>query len=55
MKSGNVKVCKDLTRKYGLYIASEKEVVKIQRLRTMDAIRYQMMHAVKESLQVSYN
>lgn len=54
-KDKNVKVCKDLTRKYGLYIASEKEVVKIQRLRTMDAIRYQMMHAVKESLQVSYN
>lgn len=54
-KDKNVKVCKDFTRKYGLYIASEKEVVKIQRLRTMDAIHYQMMHAVKESLQVSYN
>lgn len=54
-KDKNVKVCKDLTRKYGLYIASGKEVVKVQRLRTMDAIRYQMMHGVKESLQVSYN
>ena len=54
-KDKNVKVCKDLTRKYELYIASGKEVVKVQRLRTMDAIRYQMMHAVKESLQVSYN
>ena len=54
-KDKNVKVCKDLTRKYGLYIASGKEAVKVQRLRTMDAIRYQMMHAVKETLQVSNN
>lgn len=54
-KDKNVKVCKDLTRKYGLYIASGKEAVKVQRLRTMDAIRYQMVHAVKESLQVSDN
>ena len=54
-KDKNVKVCKDLTQKFGLYIASGKEAVKGQRLRTMDAIRYQMMHAVKESLQVSGN
>lgn len=54
-KDKNVKVCKDLTKKFGLYIASGKEAVKGQRLRTMDAIRYQMMHAVKESLQVSGN
>ena len=54
-KDKNVKVCKDLTQKFGLYIASGKEAVKAQRLRTMDAIRYQMMHAVKESLQVSGN
>lgn len=54
-KDKNVKVCKDLTQKYGLYIASGKEAVKAQRLRTMDAIRYQMMHAVKETLQVSTN
>lgn len=54
-KDKNVKVCKDLTQKFGLYIASGKEAVKAQRIRTMDAIRYQMMHAVKESLQVSDN
>lgn len=54
-KDKNVKVCKNLTQKYGLYIASGKEAVKAQRLRTMDAIRYQMMHAVKETLQVSNN
>ena len=54
-KDKNVKVCKDLTQKFGLYIASGKEAVKVQRLRTMDAIRYQMMHAVKKSLQVSGN
>lgn len=54
-KDKNVKECKDLTQKFGLYIASGKEAVKAQRLRTMDAIRYQMMHAVKETLQVSNN
>lgn len=54
-KDKNVKVCRDLTRKYELYIASGKESVKVQRLRTMDAIRYQMLHAVKESLLVSGN
>lgn len=54
-KDKNVKVCKDLIRKYGLYIASGKNAVKAQRLRAMDAIRYQMMHAVKESLLVSGN
>lgn len=48
-------MCKDLTRKYGLYIASGKEAVKVQRFRTMDAILYQMLHAVKETLQVSNN
>lgn len=54
-KDKNVKVCKDLTQKFGLHIASGKEAVKAQRLRTMDAIRYQIMHAVKKSLQVSDN
>lgn len=54
-KDKNVKVCKDLTQKFGLFIASGKDAVKGQRLRSMDAIRYQMMHAVKESLQVSNN
>lgn len=54
-KDKNVKVCKNLTRKFGLFIASGKDAVKGQRLRSMDAIRYQMMHAVKESLLVSNN
>ena len=52
-KDKNIKVCKDLTREYGLYIAKGKEAIKAQRLRTMDAVRYQMMHTVKESLSVS--
>ncbi len=52
-KDKNIKVCKDLTREYGLYIAKGKEAIKSHRLRTMDAVRYQMMHTVKESLLVS--
>lgn len=54
-KDRNVKVCRDLTREYGLYMSSGKEAVKERRLHTMDAIRYQMMHAVRESLQVADN
>ena len=52
-KDKNIKVCKDLTREYGLYMAKSKETVKTHRLRTMDAVRYKMMHTVKESLSVS--
>lgn len=46
----NFKVCKELTRQYGLYISKGKENVNEDRLRGMDAIRYHMMHAVQESL-----
>lgn len=54
-KDKNVKVCRDLTQKFGFFIASGKDAIKGQRLRSMDAIHYQMMHAVKESLLVSNN
>ena len=49
----NIKVCKELTVKYGLYLPKGKEGVHENRLRGMDAIRYHMMHAVRESLQIS--
>lgn len=52
-KDKNIKVCKDLTRGYGLYMASGKEAVKEKRLRSMDVVRYQMMHCVIESLQMA--
>ena len=54
-KDRNVKVCRDITQEYGLYMARGKEAVKERRLHTMDAIRYQMMHAVRESLEVADN
>ncbi len=46
----NIKICKELTMQYGLYISKGKEGVNEDRLRGMDAIRYHMMHAVQESL-----
>lgn len=48
-------MCKKLTEQYGLYIARGKGAIKERRLRSMDAIRYQMLHRVSESLQVSRN
>lgn len=51
----NRQVCKDLTKEFGLYMAKGKEAVKEERLRSMDAIRYHMMHGVRESLQVASN
>lgn len=54
-KDRNVKVCKELTYRYGLYIARGKELVKERRLRSMDAIRYKMFHVVRESLSVARN
>ena len=43
-KDKNFKICKDLTEHYGLYMAKIKESVEEKRLRSMDAIRFQMMH-----------
>lgn len=54
-KEKNVKVCKELTYKFGLYIATGKERVKERRLRSMDAIRYKMFHLVRESLSIANN
>ena len=54
-KDRNVKVCHDLTLEFGLYMARGKEEVKERRLRSMDVIRYQMMHCVRESLQIADN
>lgn len=49
----NVKVCKELTREYGLYRATGKEAVNERRLRNMEAIRYHMMHYIQDSLRAS--
>ena len=49
----NIKICKELTLKYGLYVSKGKESVNENRLKGMDAIRYHMMHCVQESLHCS--
>jgi len=49
-KLRNVKICKYLTMKYNLYLPKGKESVNENRLKGKDAIRYFMMHCVKESL-----
>lgn len=54
-KIKNIRICKDLTKSPGLYMATGKDSVEERRLRSMDAIRYHMMHCVRESLQVADN
>ena len=45
-KIRNFKICRELTRQYGLYVPKGKESVNEDRLRGMDAIRYHMMQTV---------
>ena len=54
-KNKNIRICKELTKSHGLYMATGKDSVEERRLRAMDAIRYHMMHCVRESLQVADN
>ncbi|KAA6346316.1 hypothetical protein EZS27_006163 [termite gut metagenome] len=46
-KFRNTKVCMELTKKYGLYIASGKENVKRERLREPDKTKYEIYDAIK--------
>ncbi|KAA6313367.1 hypothetical protein EZS27_035849, partial [termite gut metagenome] len=43
----STKVCMELTKKYGLYIASSKENVKRERLREPDKTKYEIYDAIK--------
>lgn len=54
-KNKNIRICKELTKSQVLYMATGKDSVEERRLRAMDAIRYHMMHCVRESLQVADN
>ncbi len=49
-KLRNTRVCMELTKKYGLYIASGKENVKEHRLKEPDKTRYEIYHALKSSI-----
>ena len=44
------KICKELTRKYGLYYSTGKENVKQHRLREPDKTRYEIYEALKTSV-----
>ena len=46
----NTSVCMDLTKKYGLYIASGKENVKEHRLKEPDKTKYEIYHALKSAI-----
>jgi Relaxase/Mobilisation nuclease domain. len=46
----NTKVCMELTKKYGLYIASGKENVKEHRLIEPDKTKYEIYHALKSAI-----
>jgi hypothetical protein len=46
----NVKVCRELTEKYGLYLASGKENVREHRLREPDKTRYEIYNAIRTTL-----
>lgn len=49
-KLRNTKVCMELTKKYGLYIASGKENVQVYRLKEPDKTRYEIYHALQTAL-----
>ena len=50
IKIRNAKVCRVLTEKYGLHLASGKESVRRERLREPDKTKYKIYDAIKTSL-----
>ena len=50
IKIRNAKVCRELTEKYGLYLAPGKDDVRRERLREPDKTRYEIYDAIKGSL-----
>jgi hypothetical protein len=49
-KLRNTRVCMELTKKYGLYIASGKENVKEHRLKEPDKTKYEIYHALQSAI-----
>lgn len=49
-KLRNGRVCMELTKKYGLYIASGKENVKEHRLKEPDKTKYEIYHALRNAI-----
>ena len=50
IKIRNAKVCRELTEKYGLYLAQGKDDVRRERLREPDKTRYEIHDAIKDCL-----
>ena len=50
IKLRNAKVCRELTEKYGLYLAPGKDDVRREQLREPDKTRYEIYDAIKGSL-----
>ena len=50
IKIRNAKVCRELTRKYGVYLAPGKDDVRRERLREPNKTRYEIYDAIKGSL-----
>jgi len=46
----SVKICKELTRKYGLHVAQGKDHVHRERLRGADAVKYQIYDALVDAV-----
>ena len=46
----SAKICRALTEKHGLYIASGKEQVKTHRLKEPDKMKYEIYNAIKDTL-----
>jgi hypothetical protein len=49
------KICKELTREYGLYFAQGKENVKEHRLKEPDKTRYEIYHALQSAISKCLN
>ncbi len=46
-RQNNIKVCRELTEKYGFYIAPDKEKVNRQQLKGEDKVKYNLFDAIK--------
>ena len=50
IKLRNAKVCRELTKRFGLHLATGKEAVRRERLREPDRTRYEIYDTIKECL-----
>ncbi|WP_297094034.1 relaxase/mobilization nuclease domain-containing protein [uncultured Draconibacterium sp.] len=54
-KLRSTKICMEITKKYGFYIAKGKENVKVHRLREPDKSRYEIYYSLKSAIPKSKN